>query len=133
MNRNSLLTQPQGNKKMKLSILGLIGFLISIPANAQGLYFEGGLAAYENKRPDPDTFYLKLSPYNYSDGSTRVYGFSSTDINNVRNPSGIISFGYDMKWRAIVIDLKLQHESIINVSDQGRNSVRLSVRWYPFN
>lgn len=94
----------------------------------------------ESQDRRPQSTVLVATPAIYSDGSTRYSITYETfqhmrlyDINEVRNPYGALSFGYDWKWRAVVIDLQLQHQSSIEVGDHGQNTLRLNVRWYPFS
>lgn len=122
------------------TLIAVAMILLAASAHAEGFYVETGLSVLQEKRNKPDTYYLRLTPAVYSDGSTRytvqdmtVRGFSSTGVNDVSNPSGSLGFGYDIKWRSFVVDLKFQHESTLAGSDYGRNSARLSLRWYPFS
>lgn len=122
---------------MKYVILALC--FVCGAAQAEGFYIEGGLAAIDQPNAK------KTMTYNYTgvvtgpngeitsyQASTQAAGYHHYDINDVRNPYGALSIGYDWRWRAVVIDLQLQHQSSLEVNDHGQNSLRLNVRWYPF-
>jgi hypothetical protein len=55
------------------------------------------------------------------------------DINETRNPYGVLAVGYEANLSMRVsLSLALRHESSIPVNDKGTDSVQLTLRWHPF-
>lgn len=123
---------------MKYIILALA--LVASTAQADGFYIEGGFAAMEKQSAPYSAEYsfpvldssINGIPH-YTTETITATNYRHYDINDVRNPYGALSMGYDWRWRIIVIDLQLQHQSSIAAGDHGQNTLRLNVRWYPFH
>jgi hypothetical protein len=122
---------------MKYAVLAL--FFLASAVKADGFYIESGLAALDHGDRVTYKTYEAIGSGMNQDG---VYGYYfhvavpnylHYDLNEVHNPYGALSIGYDWKWRAVRIDFQLQHQSSIKVNDHGQNSIRLNVRWYPFS
>lgn len=112
--------------------------LLSSIAHAEGFYVEGGLSAFNSRgKADSGTYYVrdlvetKAGP-EFIYRPVEVDGYWRYDVNEVRNPYGSFALGYDYSWRSFSFDLNIKHQSSIVVSDRGRNSISLDVRWYPF-
>lgn len=117
-----------------MKYVALIFCLMAGMAHADGFYVEGGLSMMEKLGLPAFTNYSfgvddhgTVTPVTVTSARFRRY-----DINDTHNPYGALSFGYDWRWRAVMLDLQLQHQSSIEVGDHGQNTLRLNLRWYPF-
>lgn len=137
------LRRPQHSIGAARLFFAVFAFVVcASAAHADGFYVEGSLAALDHptaRAPHVfDGLYLRRKTNSgaasYAPTTVTVDNPRTLDISDVRNPYGALAFGYDIKWRAIVIDLQLLHQSSLATNeDRGQNSVRLSVRWYPFS
>jgi hypothetical protein len=113
--------------------------IVSGAVRADGLYIEGGLSAYRQNKPPK----VSEDTYNFIDSITdgvphqnsktiMIVNYWRYDINHVRNPAGDLTIGYEKGFGRLALDLQIRHESFIPVHDRGRESLRLSLRWYLF-
>lgn len=119
--------------------LWVADLLLTAGAQASGFYIDGGIAvldarAHRNiETPVLVTVSCGVDCSYTMTGTAILESVHYYDINRTRNPYGVIAIGVDYDWRAFRVDLQLQHQSSLATGqDRGQNSLRFSVRWYPF-
>jgi hypothetical protein len=122
---------------MKYAVFAL--FFLASAVKADGFYIDGGLAILQSRSAPPIVEYpftvLELQENGFTlHNETRSYYLNyAYDITRVRNPYGTLAIGYDLSFKNLTFDLQVLHQSSIAVDDRGQDSIRLSLRWYPFN